>query len=189
MDPADLPSHCPHRNIQPPIKLRDPANTAILETEAHHQAISSHRNRNKPSDPPLITMSTPCASAAIELSDDDCNEVPTTAPKRKNPRVTKTYRALLKMPTNEDGLLCDINVQPIQPLVPSIVDGSRDIEEFFSEIIMQSGRKGVPKPHRRCKTCLYEEKNRSSNVWDIGVLRHVTDFVHNAWEFDGNTLL
>ncbi|KAI0340727.1 hypothetical protein BDW22DRAFT_1448984 [Trametopsis cervina] len=35
----------------------------------------------------------------------------------------------------------------------------------------------------------YEEKNYSSNVWDIGVLRHVTDFVHNAWEFCLNTLL
>ncbi|KAJ7659107.1 hypothetical protein DFH06DRAFT_1130673 [Mycena polygramma] len=52
-----------------------------------------------------------------------------------------------------DGMLADIEVQPLTPATESKSDPTADIKQFFGDPFTAPGRGNVPKLHRKCKTC------------------------------------
>lgn len=52
-----------------------------------------------------------------------------------------------------DGILADIDVQPISDPGLAREDKTRDIDEFFGTPFEHAGTKGTMKKHRRCKVC------------------------------------
>lgn len=75
-------------------------------------------------------------------------------------RATKSSLAMSQTPGSdptvlgEDGMLADIEVQPLVPTAESKVDATADIKQFFGAPYMTKGKRGsVLKSHRKCKTC------------------------------------
>jgi hypothetical protein len=54
---------------------------------------------------------------------------------------------------DNDGILADINVQPVTDSGPSREDKTRDIDQFFGNLFERTGTNGSVKKHRKCKVC------------------------------------
>ncbi|KAJ7181304.1 hypothetical protein C8R43DRAFT_269096 [Mycena crocata] len=75
-------------------------------------------------------------------------------------RATKGSRSTGKTPRSdptvlgEDGMLADIEVQPLVAVAESKPDPTADIKKFFGEPLMMKGKRGPElKLHRKCITC------------------------------------
>jgi hypothetical protein len=56
---------------------------------------------------------------------------------------------------DEDGILADIDVQPITDPGPSREDKTCDLDRFFSKPFERTGANGIVKKHRKCTVCPY----------------------------------
>jgi hypothetical protein len=104
-----------------------------------------------------------------EISGDDGREDARTNPKCKSickimylpditssgKRVRRKKAAKAQEDVDEDGILADIDVQPIIDEPPTREDRTRDIDQFFSRPFEYTQGNGKVKKHRKCKVCPY----------------------------------
>lgn len=106
-----------------------------------------------------------------EISGDDEREDARTNPKCKSmcktmylpnlassgKRVRRKNAAKAQEDVDEDGILADIDVQPIidESTSPTREDRTRDIDQFFSQPFESTHANGKVKKHRKCKVCPY----------------------------------
>lgn len=70
-------------------------------------------------------------------------------------RVRRKKAAKAQEDVDEDGILADIDVQPIIDESPTREDRIRDIDQFFSQPFECTHANGKVKKHRKCKVCPY----------------------------------
>jgi hypothetical protein len=71
-------------------------------------------------------------------------------------RVRRQQAATAQEDVDEDGILADIDVQPIINESGSTrEDKTRDIDQFFGKPFERTGTNGTVKKHRKCKVCPY----------------------------------
>ncbi|KAG2029138.1 hypothetical protein BDR03DRAFT_1018853 [Suillus americanus] len=56
---------------------------------------------------------------------------------------------------DEDGILADIDVQPITDPGPSREDKTHDLDRFFGKPFERTSANGIVKKHRKCTICPY----------------------------------
>jgi hypothetical protein len=54
---------------------------------------------------------------------------------------------------DEDGILIDIDVQPIADAGPTREEKTRDLDQFFSKPFERANANGTVKKYRKCKVC------------------------------------
>jgi hypothetical protein len=55
---------------------------------------------------------------------------------------------------DDDGILADIDVQPVTDFGPLCEDKTCDINQFFGNPFEHAGTNGLVKKHCKCKVCL-----------------------------------
>ncbi|KAG2751673.1 hypothetical protein P692DRAFT_20709488, partial [Suillus brevipes Sb2] len=92
-----------------------------------------------------------------EISGDDEREDARTNPKCKRVRRKKAAKA--QEDVDEDGILADIDVQPIidESTSPTREDRTRDIDQFFSQPFESTHANGKVKKHRKTQCTIVNE--------------------------------
>ncbi|KAG1879957.1 uncharacterized protein F5891DRAFT_1204322 [Suillus fuscotomentosus] len=172
----------PARKIKPSTALLEHSEKVALPSQikainafrAAEAAKHASNNTQLPSSPPTpeVTVSAPILANKRAQTEDIKEGYESSGEERENDeddeecenaRTNPSKRARHQQTTvedhedvDEDGILMDIDVQPItDESGPTCEDRTRDIDEFFGKPFERTNTNGIVKKHCKCKVCPY----------------------------------